>query len=597
MGVPTDLTDEVGRLRARIAELEAENHQLRAQTDEHLVRRLAELTALQEVNRAANSSLQLDATLNLIAATVAEVTDSDVCSIYLFEENRLVLRSTVGLNPEAIGRSTLRLGEGITGWTAQAGRPVAVRDAWRDPRFHYNRELHEENYSSMLSVPIIYFMPVPLLVGVINVQHQQPRDYSPEEIDFLETVAGQIAFAIQNARLYERTDQALQSRVEELTALRRVSHTIALTLDPKEILDVIVREAVTLSRADAAAIFQLEEEGSRLRIIAGRGLELDRDGPAELPAGEGLIGRAVARGEPALISDLAVAAPAGSDRAALAAGFRALCCVPLRSRTGTIGGLVLYAREPRSFTVDEVTLLRTFADETAIALENARLYEDARRNLAIKSALLNEIHHRVGNNLTILASLLSLQARHVKSPEVAEPLRESVARIHSIASVHKLLMRDQVGLTSFGALVKQIVDVATGVLIRPDQQIRFQSTGDDTVFDSDQAMTLALILTELASNAILHGLEGFAEGTIDISAEREAGWATITVRDTGHGLPPEFDAASPAQFGLGLEIVQTLVQSELRGHFEISNGQGCRATVRFPSPTPRLPVTNEDVVL
>ena len=78
MGVPTDLIDEVARLQARVIALEAENHQLRMQSDEHLVRRVAELGALQKVNNAANSSLQLDATLNLIAATVAEVTNSDV---------------------------------------------------------------------------------------------------------------------------------------------------------------------------------------------------------------------------------------------------------------------------------------------------------------------------------------------------------------------------------------------------------------------------------------------------------------------------------------------------------------------------------------
>ena len=592
MGVPTDLIDEVARLQARVIELEAANHQLRMQSDEHLVRRVAELGALQKVNNAANSSLQLDATLNLIAATVAEVTNSDVCSIYLFEDNRLVLRATVGLNPDAVGRATLRLGEGITGWTAQAGRPVALRDAWQDPRFRYNRELQEEGYSSMLSVPIIYFTVLPSLVGVINVQHKQPRDYSSEEINFLEMVAGQIAFAIENARLYEQTDQALQSRVEELTALRRISHAIALTRDPKEMLDVIVREATALSRADAAAIFQLEEEGARLRFIAGLGIEPEQGDGDELAIGEGLIGRAVDAGKPAWSSDLAADSPADSDRATLTPGFRALCCVPLGSREGTIGGLVLYSREPRSFTDDEVGLLQLFADETAIALENARLYDDAQRNLAIKSALLKEIHHRVGNNLTILASLLSLQARHAKSSEAAEPLRDSVARIRSMANVHQLLMGGQIGLTSFGALVKQIVDVATGVLVQPGQRVSFETNGQDTLFDSDEATTLALILTELASNAILHGLADQSAGRIEMSAQRVDGWATISVRDTGCGLPADFDLGASGHLGLGLEIVKTLAEKQLGGHFDLSNSDGCRALVRFPSRTPGAHAAN-----
>lgn len=577
---------ELQQLRREVARLEAENHVLRTDSDSGLVRRLAELDALQRVNNAANSSLQLDQTLSVIVATVAEVTNSDVCTIYLFEQGRLTLGATVGLNPEAVGRVSLRLGEGITGWTAQSGQPLALRDAWQDPRFRYNQQLHEEGFASMLSVPIIYFMTGAKLVGVINIQHREPRDYNPEEVNFLRTVAGQIAFAIENARLYRQTDQALQQRVEELTALRRISNVVARTLDPKEMLAVIVREAGTLSRSDATAIFQIEEEDGRLRIVASEGVDGAVPGPNESSLGDGAIGQAIESGVPAAIEDLS-GLDSETDRAVLEAGFRSICCVPLRSRTGTIGGLVLYNREPRAFSEDEVMLLRTFADETAIALENARLYEDARRNLAIKSALLAEMHHRVKNNLQSVASLLSLQARHAKSPDVSEPLRESVMRIRSIAAVHELLSREQIGLTPFGALAKQIVDVAANALIKPGTQVQFEVRGEDVLFASREATTVALILTELISNALLHGLEGCQSGQVELFAGREAGWATIVVRDTGKGLPPGFDPETDG--GLGLSIVRTLTQTDLAGAFQVTSDRGCIVSVRFPSPPPFLP--------
>ncbi|HEX2171720.1 MAG TPA: GAF domain-containing protein, partial [Dehalococcoidia bacterium] len=408
-----------------------------------------------------------------------------------------------------------------------------------------------------------------------------------EEIDFLQTVAGQIAFAIENARLYEQTDQELQRRVEELTSLRGISNVIARTLDPKEMLDVIVRETGSLIRCDAATIFQLDDTDGRLRVIAARGLASDQDGPSELATGEGVIGRVIQTGQPATSSDLLLADRAPADESVLAAGFRALCCVPLRSRAGTIGGLVVYSRGPRPFTADEIALLRTFADETAVALENARLYEDARRNLAIKSALLAEMHHRVKNNLQTIASLLSLQARHAKSDEISAPLRESVVRIRSIAAVHELLSRGEIGITSFGDLVKQIVEVAATALVEPNVRITFEFAGEDTLFASREATTVALILTELINNAVLHGLEDCSEGVIRIAAGRQNGWATVSVHDSGRGLPPDFDLSTHGQ--LGLQIVQTLAGTDLAGTFALTGEAGCLASIRFPSPPPVLP--------
>src|SRR5581483_10764146 len=100
------------------------------------------------------------------------------------------------------------------------------------------------------------------------------------------------------------------------------------------------------------------------------------------------------------------------------------------------GGLHVFSRTPRYFSGEELDLLTTFADEAAIAMDNARLYEHAQRSLTIKSALLTEMNHRIKNNLQTVASLLSMPARRTKDPEAAMLLKESVRRVHSISAVH-----------------------------------------------------------------------------------------------------------------------------------------------------------------
>src|SRR6185369_12688083 len=111
--------------------------------------------------------------------------------------------------------------------------------------------------------------------------------------------------------------------------------------------------------------------------------------------------------------------------------------LPLRSGEQARGALCLYTREPRHFDYEHVQLLSTFADEAALAMENARLYEAVRRSLTIKSTLLQEMHHRVRNNLQTISALLNLQARRLPADsEARTALEEGVGRIQAIAGVH-----------------------------------------------------------------------------------------------------------------------------------------------------------------
>src|SRR2546426_396983 len=138
-------------------------------TQDFLRRKTAEISALRAISRAIGSALDLDTTLHLITKTTAEVMGMDSCSIYLLDPagEYLVLKATTGLAPDAVGRARLRFGEGLTGWAAGEGKPVASSDAASDPRFVYLPETHEYNFRSLAAVPLVTAGKV---IGAINVQ-------------------------------------------------------------------------------------------------------------------------------------------------------------------------------------------------------------------------------------------------------------------------------------------------------------------------------------------------------------------------------------------------------------------------------------------
>lgn len=560
----------------------AQEEQRTREWEARLVARATQLDGLHRIISAANSTLDLDTSLQTVVETVAQVMNVEACSIYLYDKHRddLVLRATHGLNRAAIGQVVARLGEGVTGWAAQLGYPVAVSDVYKDPRYHREPQLGEEMFRSMLAVPIVLFsaerfqFSADKLQGVINVQTIAPREFTQEEISFVETAAGELAFFIANAQLYQQTDERLHQKLRELTTLQQVSKLIAEQIGLHDVLNLIVEKAVHLSKVDRAAIFQMGEDG-QLKLVASYGGEGDgvRD----------LVIQTVRDGRPlAVMNAYQDARFPQLPAVARAENFHSLFCMPLRARGNTIGGICLYRREPHLFDYEQVRLLNTFADEAAIAIENARLYEESLRALRIKSALLQEMHHRVRNNLQTIAALLSMQLRRLDpaSPG-AKALRESAARIQAIAAIHNLLSRDDIGVTTVGAVAHQVIESVQSTLFESDIRVDFAILGDEVRIGSRDATVLALVINELVDNALTHGLavEG---GRIEVEAVLEHGQVLVELRDDGPRHPPP---PSRHSSGLGLQIIETLVNSDLNGSFSLIRDEEAgwmRARIRFP---------------
>ena len=554
---------------------------------EQVRRSLDELEALHKVNSAVNSSLDLDSVLNLTVRAVSEVMTVDICSIYVFErgdrgdEERMVLQATKGLNPRSIGNVTVQVGEGVTGIAAKEGKPISVYDIYADSRFQNGLPLQEDSSRSMLSVPIILFTREKL-VGVINVESRSYRSWTTEETRFVEMVAGEIALAIENARLYQQTDERLRQKVQELTTLQKVSNLIAATLNLNEVLNLIVQQAAQLVKTDMASIYELKEGSQYLTIVANHGLSEDYVKHMQVRLGEGPVGRSAEINRPVNVWDAHFELHPGEEYY-YNNQYRSAMCVPLAGARGVLGVICLYTHEQHHFNNEQLQIISAFADQAAIAIENARLYEEAQRGLSIKSTLLQEMHHRVRNNLQTVAALLSMQMRRSSVKEVVGPLSESVARIQSIAAVHDLLCRDDIGVTTVNAVAKEICDIAAVSLVPPDKRIRFKIDDGKVPIASKEATLLAILIMELVSNAIFHGLEDRSEGEVRISAFVNEGRTQIEIRDNGKGYPPDFDPTT-ARTGLGLQIIQTLVTKDLQGSFRMENINGwATATIIFNS--------------
>jgi two-component sensor histidine kinase/putative methionine-R-sulfoxide reductase with GAF domain len=273
------------------------------------------LRLLTETIAAVNSSLDLQEVLELVARGVADALGTDACFVYLYDErsDELVLRATHGTRVEELTRMPrMRPGEGITGAAAAERAPIMIpAQAHLDPRFKGFPNLPEDEYESILAVPIL---ARDTLEGALNVRTREPRAFTEDEIELLVAIASQVGQTIEHAKLYE----AAQRRVAELEALARISEAVSESLYLEESLEAIVKTTMESLGATGAALV----------------LE---DGQVAWP--EGRAGRYAVR-------------------------------MPLRWKRRQIGELVCDRDTP--FTDDDRALLEAIAHHAAVALEHGR---------------------------------------------------------------------------------------------------------------------------------------------------------------------------------------------------------------------------------
>ncbi len=509
--------------------------------------------ALREIARSLSAAWDLDTTLDLIARKTTEVMGVNSCTIYLLDGDNetLRLRATTGLARQALGRATLQVGEGMTGYAVAQNRPVHAADAQNDPHFKWVADTEEVRFRSLLAAPLVLDERP---IGALNVQTAAPRHFTAEEIEMLALISDLAAGALVKAQLYDRQRRQL----DDLRTLAQVSQAITSPQYLDDILTVVTELAARTVGADVCSIYLLEHsddtDGAAPAFAAPIGA-----GSGHAPLPDAGVLADVVRGGPRRIAQ-----PDGAILVAL----------PLTVQERVIGVLVCLGAGDNQFSESQETLLTTLANQTALAIENARLVTSA--------AVVREMHHRIKNNLQTVAMLMQLQLPDADRLDTRGVLLTNIHRIQSIAAVHEILSEQGFRLVNVRAVLQRIAQTTMTGMTRPNQDVGISVRGDQLQLPSRAATALAVVVNELVQNSLEHAFVGRAAGHIDISLARTPDALLIVVRDDGVGLPAEMER------NLGLEIAEALVVEDLHGTLQFNRlPAGAEVLIRLPRAAER----------
>ena len=357
-----------------------------ANMEQALREKTREVNVLHRISESISNTLDLQAVLKHIVDVVVEVTKADACLLYLLSDGRdeLILRASKNPHPKLIGRITIGLGEGITGWVArERTRVVIPNNASEDSRFKFFNTLPEDRYHAFVSVPIMVKKEV---IGVINVQHKRARRYREDELALLSTIANQVGGAIENARLYDQmTRKALQ-----LETLSQVSETVASSRIIDDVLQLIVTMTAQMMDSKICSIMLSDGDSGELRIIATQSLSEQYRRKPHLKTGQSISGRAVHERRPIIVADVTKEKDYMYPDLAVKEGLASLLSVPMMVRDKAVGVINSYTSVPHHFTSEEVKLMQAIANQAAIAIEHATLMEksfEMQEALAVRKLL------------------------------------------------------------------------------------------------------------------------------------------------------------------------------------------------------------------
>ncbi len=384
-----------------------------------------ELRIFSELSALFSSTLELKQTLQETVALVSGITEADACFLYLqnHQTNELVLSASKTPHPNEIGHLRLKMGEGITGWVAKHQKSVVLsKEAHRDPRFL--GALPEDRYEAFLSIPILVKNNV---VGVINVQHKKPHEYSARLVNLLSTVGRQVGGAIETARLYDETKR----RAKALEALTAVSHTLAEDRYPEEIMQLIVKMTAQMMGSNICSIMLLDEKNHELRVVAAHALDPAYQDKPPVKVNGSLSGRTVLTKQPVVVKDVRQEPSYQFRDLAVRQGLVSLLSVPMMYKDKTLGILNSYTPTEHHFSKDEIAFAQSVANQCAAAIENTRLLSE---KLAAQEAL-------EARKVVERAKGILMQQRGLAEPEAFREIqRQSMDRRKSMKDISEAII-------------------------------------------------------------------------------------------------------------------------------------------------------------
>ena len=569
----------------------------------------------------ASSPTDIQPVLNTVAASAARLCEATDAQIRLLEGNRTRLVASFGnvpapeFSPTTMGRA---------GGRAILNREtVHVHDLLEASKTDFldaREVVTRTGTRTILSTPMLREGTA---IGVINIRRTEVRPFSERHIKLLETFAAQSVIAIENVRLFQELEartQELAQSVGELRALGAVSQAVSSTLDLETVLSTIASHAVQLSGTDCGVIYEYDESKQVFDLRASHRMEtevVDTLRAAPIHLGEGATGRAATMRAPVQVSDISNEREYTGARARpllIRLGYRSALSVPLLREQQIMGALTVWRGQIGEFKPEVINLLQTFATQSALAIQNARLFreiEDKSRQIEAanrhKSEFLANMSHELRTPLNAIIGFSEVLGERLfgelneKQAEYTQDILTSgqhlLSLINEILDLSKVEAgRMELETASFD-LPLAIDNARTFVRERATKHgITLDVEVDERLGDYvGDERKIKQILLNLLSNAVKFTPEG---GRIRIDARQSDGAVEISVSDTGIGIAPddlpkifeEFrqvrtDYAHKSEgTGLGLTLAKKFV--ELHGGkiwVESEAGKGSTFTFSLPA--------------
>src|SRR5262245_43646438 len=577
---------------ARLFEAEQQRtHEL----SESLQQQTATADVLKVISR---STFDLKTVLDALIESAVRLCDADMGAINRPQGNISRAVSFFGVPSELITfmkDRPLEIDRGsAAGRVLLDGRIVHIPDVEADPEFALLEGTRVAGIRTILGIPLLREGSP---IGVVVLQRTRVQPFTDKQIELATTFADQAVIAIENVRLFDevqaRTRELAQS-VEELQALGEVSQAGNSTLDLQTVLATIVAKAVQLSNTDAGVIYVFDEQDETLQVRATYGLSDELVAAIRgQPAGASdALRQAIQDRKPLEIADIRDEPPSPVREIAMRAGFRARLVVPLVGAGKVVGALVIRRKQPGNFPKGTVHLLQTFAAQSVLAIQNARLFreiEEKSRELQLasenKSQFVSSVSHELRTPLNAiigLTDMLVTNAARFGTEKAQEPLqRVHRAGTHLLGLINQVLDLSKIEAgklelnpqtVQLAPLIEEVIGTARQLAEQNKNRLTTEAAGDLGSLTVDP-MRLRQILFNLLSNAC----KFTKEGEVKLKSRRLVDgrdWIEVTVADSGIGMTPEqqaklfeeftqADATTAQRFGgtgLGLAITRKLAR-------------------------------------
>ncbi len=542
---------------------------------EDMQRRLLEMADLTWVSTHIAATLEVDKIANAVAEGAAKALGAPRAAILLPNEKGDLAPLWAGcvgmeeaevppLEDKHVGAKAL-----------DSGAPEAVCDAEREGRGE-DPLVKWLNAKSLLCAPMTTQQG---LRGLLVVGDDRPRRFPTHLRALLAAYANQGALALQSALLYRDVVQHL----DDLTKLFELSRKLAASEDLNEALEAVLAHASDILDAPTGLLLLVDRQTRDLVVRAARGFSPDTplETAIRLKPGEGMAGKAVQSGSVLTSADVSRDGRFRYRDLARSEGLRAGACAPMMSRGEALGALCLYRRKSRQFTEKQKRMLAAIAGTAALAVENAHLSQEVRRQCEFVSALMGKINHLVRNSLESVAGVLRTELRRSRKLSPEGVIKRAIAHVQTMAVVHELGPSRDPELVDARQMTRRVIQVLKqSVLGATRGSVATKVTGAQVRLPSHKASRLAVALGELVDNALRHGLSGGKPDRLTVTFSEVGGDVIVQVSDNGPGLPAKFDLENCTS--LGLNIVKGVVETDLRGKLELRSKDGLTVLIRFP---------------